>query len=196
MFAGRLFISSFFRTQQHENRKLIYIEHCLSLSFFSFFFFSFVLLFLKQWHVRPLVLSFYDDVSHTYTCAFEIVNQETSKIWWFFIFFFTFSLYLFSVFFYFVFIALSFIVHQKNVYFISLLLFSSIHYRFSFFFVRSIFIYIFYNCSLSSFLCTYVQKRTCSVCVSVLVPMEEREKLYLKKEEDEEDELILALFSF
>ena len=30
------------------------------------------------------VLSFYHDVSHTETCAFEIVNQETSKVWWFF----------------------------------------------------------------------------------------------------------------
>jgi len=79
-----------------------------------------------------------------------------------------------------------------NVYFISIILYYPLS---SFFSLFAIFIYLFYYCSLSSFLCIYVKKETSSVCVCAL--MEERVKLYLKKkEEDEEDELILAFFFY
>ncbi len=77
MFAGRLFFF-FIRTQQHENRKLIYIEHCLFLSFFVS---HFVVVVFKTVTYSTSRSLFYDDVSHTYTCAFDIVNQETSKVW-------------------------------------------------------------------------------------------------------------------
>jgi len=84
MFAGRLFFC-LFRTQQHENRKLIYIEHCLSLfhsfSFVLFLFFLICVVVFKTVTYSTSRSLFYDDVSHTYTCAFEIVNQETSKVW-------------------------------------------------------------------------------------------------------------------